>query len=84
MYNGIGRRGGEEFLILTKDDPSLIEKVRAAVEQLNIVFEGKTIKVTLTAGVEKKDKDKTLDKWIVAADEKLYFGKNNGKNRVVT
>ncbi|MCR5803070.1 MAG: hypothetical protein K6G47_02295 [Clostridia bacterium] len=25
-----------------------------------------------------------LDKWIVAADEKLYFGKNNGKNRVVT
>lgn len=80
----VSRWGGEEFLILTKDDPSLIEKVRAAVEQLNIKFEGETIKVTLTAGVEKKDKSMTLDKWIVAADEKLYFGKNNGKNRVVT
>lgn len=79
----VSRWGGEEFLILTKEDPSLIEKVRAAVEQMEIISEGETIKVTLTAGVEKKDKNMTLDKWIVAADEKLYFGKNNGKNRVV-
>lgn len=79
----VSRWGGEEFLILTKEDPSLIEKVRATVEQLDIKSEGETIKVTLTAGVEKKDKSMSLDKWIVAADEKLYFGKNNGKNRVV-
>ena len=61
----------------------MIEKVRSAVENLNVVFEDQTIAVTVTAGVEQKKKEVTVDKWIVAADEKLYFGKNNGKNRVI-
>ena len=42
------------------------------------------IKVTLTSGVELKNKEIKFNKWIVAADEKLYFGKNNGKNRVIS
>lgn len=67
--------GGEEFLILTKEDPSLIEKVRAAVEQMEIVSEGETIKVTLTAGVEKKDKSMTLDKWIVCSTSERITAK---------
>lgn len=79
----VSRWGGEEFLILTKADHELIEKVRSAIENLNVVFEDQTIAVTVTAGVEQKKKEVTLDKWIVAADEKLYFGKNNGKNRVI-
>lgn len=79
----VSRWGGEEFLILTKADHELIEKVRSAVENLNVVFEDQTIAVTVTAGVEQKKKEVTVDKWIVAADEKLYFGKNNGKNRVI-
>ena len=79
----VSRWGGEEFLILTKGDHELIEKVRDSIEHSAVEFEGQTISVTLTAGVEKKSKDLSVDKWIVAADEKLYFGKNNGKNRVV-
>ena len=79
----VSRWGGEEFLVLTRADHELIEQVRSAVEKLNVVFEGHTIAVTVTAGVEQKNKDVTVDKWIVAADEKLYFGKNNGKNRVI-
>ena len=79
----VSRWGGEEFLILTKADHELIEKLRSAVENLNVVFEDQTIAVTVTAGVEQKKKEVTVDKWIVAADEKLYFGKNNGKNRVI-
>lgn len=78
------RWGGEEFLILTGSDSGLIEKLRKAVEDLTIEFEDKVIKVTLTAGFERKNKELTLDKWIVTADEKLYQGKNSGKNRVVT
>ncbi len=80
----VSRWGGEEFLILTGDDSGLIEKLRKAVEDLTIEFENKEIKVTLTAGFEPKNKELTLDKWIVSADEKLYRGKNSGKNRVVT
>ena len=49
-----------------------------------IEFEDQIIKVTLTAGVELKNKDIKFNKWIVAADEKLYIGKNSGKNRVVS
>lgn len=79
----VSRWGGEEFLILTNGDSALIEKLRKTVEDLSIEFEDKDIKVTLTAGFEPKNKELTLDKWIVSADEKLYQGKNSGKNRVV-
>ena len=79
----VSRWGGEEFLILTKSDHELIEKVRSSVENSKVLFEDQTISFTLTAGVEKKNKELSVDKWIVAADEKLYFGKNNGKNRVI-
>ena len=41
------------------------------------------IKVTLASGVELKNKEIKFNKWIVAADEKLYIGKNNEK-RVVS
>ena len=47
-------------------------------------FEGREIRVTFTAGVELKNKDIAFNKWIIAADEKLYAGKHNGKNRVVS
>ena len=80
----VSRWGGEEFLILTTEGTELIEKLRRAVEDMIIELEDQIIKVTLTAGVEIKNKDIKFNKWIVAADEKLYIGKNNGKNRVVS
>ena len=80
----VSRWGGEEFLILTTEGTELIEKLRHAIEDMVIEFEDQIIKVTLTAGVEIKNKDIKFNKWIVAADEKLYIGKNNGKNRVVS
>ncbi len=79
----VSRWGGEEFLILTDDGTETIEKLRQAVENINVEFEGQEIKVTITAGVEEKDKSVALNKWIVAADEKLYIGKQNGKNTVI-
>ena len=79
----VSRWGGEEFLILTDDGTETIEKLRQAVENINLEYEGQEIKVTITAGVEEKDKSVALNKWIVAADEKLYIGKQNGKNTVI-
>ena len=79
----VSRWGGEEFLILTDDGTETIEKLRKAVEDISLEYEGQEIKVTITAGVEEKDKSVALNKWIVAADEKLYKGKQNGKNIVV-
>jgi diguanylate cyclase (GGDEF)-like protein len=80
----VSRWGGEEFLILTEEGAGQIERLRRAVEDMIIEFEGREIRVTFTAGVELKNKDIAFNKWIVAADEKLYAGKHNGKNRVVS
>lgn len=79
----IGRWGGEEFLILFEGAPGIIEKLRSTVEDTVFEFDGRKIDVTVTAGVASMDKEISLDKWIIEADEKLYYGKNNGKNRVV-
>ena len=84
----ISRWGGEEFLILVEgtvggNGQELLERLREKVQNSNIVFEEKEIKVTLTAGLSDKDRNVSLDKWIMSADEKLYSGKHSGKNKVV-
>ena len=83
----ICRWGGEEFLILTNrslnDAADTAEKIRYAVEHCNLVFNGSSIKITMTLGVSEFDPSSTVDKAITAADQKLYIGKNSGKNRVV-
>lgn len=84
----ISRWGGEEFLILVEgtvggNGQELLERLREKVQKSNIVFEEKEIKVTLTAGLSDKDRNVSLDKWIMSADEKLYSGKHSGKNKVV-
>ena len=80
----VSRWGGEEFLVLTEGDAELFEKLRQVVESSTIdLMHPQTVKVTITTGFELKNKDVTLDDWIAAADEKLYQGKNSGKNKVV-
>lgn len=83
----ICRWGGEEFLILTnrslEDAADTAEKIRSAVESCCLVFNGVTIRITMTLGVSEFDPSSTIDKAITAADRNLYIGKNSGKNRVV-
>ena len=79
----VSRWGGEEFLVLMSSDTSILETLRTTVEAMTVTYEGNEIKLTLTAGFELKNKAITLDNWIAAADEKLYQGKNSGKNKVV-
>ena len=79
----VSRWGGEEFLVLMSADTSILETLRKNVEAMTVTYEGNEIKLTLTSGFELKDKSITIDNWIAAADEKLYQGKNSGKNKVV-
>ncbi len=83
----ICRWGGEEFLMLTNrpldDAAGIAEDIRAAVENCHLKFGDNDIRITLTLGVSQYDPNSTVDKAITAADQKLYIGKNNGKNCVV-
>ena len=82
------RWGGEEFCFfipnLNLDEAGvLMNDLCYAVEKLRLEYEDHSFTVTLTIGVEEYDFVSPLDTLIESADEKLYMGKNAGRNRVV-
>ena len=82
------RWGGEEFLILSPGAVAssgyrLIESLRENVEAEDFEFEGTAIKVTITCGLADHSAGRSVDQWVSEADDKLYRGKREGKNRVV-
>ena len=88
-YGFVARWGGEEFLmvfdrtsLLMAENSlwGLLDKIRAA----EIRYDNYVIKVTMSYGVSEWDKEKSVDDLIRDADDKLYYAKNNGRNRVVS
>ena len=79
------RYGGEEFIAVLDSEGSYekLETFRKAIENEVIEFEGNKHKITITIGVAKYKKDISVEKWIELADEKMYSGKNSGKNKTV-
>jgi diguanylate cyclase (GGDEF)-like protein len=87
------RYGGEEFaLILRNTDVNqaalLAERIRRAIEKLEIVHNGRRIPCTVSLGIAHTAPDKhggapiqTSQALIEHADERLYRAKNNGRNR---
>ena len=80
------RWGGEEFIILAaadKCDSGILEKLRTNIADLRMNYENKDINVTVTIGTEDYSDKYGIDEWISYADQKLYLGKQSGKNKVV-
>ena len=79
------RYGGEEFIVVLEKNRCFekLEKFRKNIEKEVFSYEGHDHKITITIGVYNYQKDLTLEKWVKFADEKMYSGKNNGKNQVV-
>lgn len=82
------RWGGEEFLLVFTDCSlqqgieymdNLIHRIRL----MDIRYGGEVLHVTMTFGMSEYDPNRTVDAIINNADKKLYFGKQNGRNRVV-
>ncbi|MBR4429750.1 MAG: GGDEF domain-containing protein [Clostridiales bacterium] len=83
------RWGGEEFVILLKDTDLVsakgrVERLRKTVESNPTSFFGKQIFVTLTIGLEEYRENYTEPEAVIRkADERMYYGKQHGKNIVV-
>ena len=82
------RWGGEEFCFFMPNKNldeagSLMIDLNVAVCHMPLNFEGIDFSVTITAGVEEYDFLSPLTDVIQQADEKLYIGKNSGRNQVV-
>ncbi|MCR5743275.1 MAG: GGDEF domain-containing protein [Lachnospiraceae bacterium] len=80
------RWGGEEFIFFSRGecDMSVLDTLRERIAGEEFKFGDKTLGVTVTIGASCYDSERTNDSWISDADEKLYYGKKNGKNQVVT
>lgn len=81
------RWGGEEFLLVYKLDfeqtKERAAKLQQSIREHEFCYQGTSIQVTLTFGVAKGASHKDYEQVITQADQRLYIGKNNGRNQIV-
>lgn len=82
------RWGGEEFLLVfdrmyAGDAYTELEYILESIRQLKTVYLENTVKVTMTFGITDGDTKIGVNALLRAADDKLYYGKSNGRNQVV-
>lgn len=84
----VSRWGGEEFLFVFSgfngdDTYPMMEDLRKKIESYDFNFFTHDFHLTMTFGVEEYSARFGTDEAIKKADEKLYIGKEQGRNQVV-
>ncbi len=85
----ICRWGGEEFFFAFSDNGDIahtyVDELRTRIEAMEITdpSTGEVFHITMTFGVEEYDFTSTITELIKRADDKLYAGKDSGRNRTV-
>ena len=83
------RWGGEEYIFIGSMKDGIdkayqrLENFRKSVESYPFCYEGRNFDVTITLGLAAYEPGISADEWMSRADQKLYDGKHDGKNRVV-
>ncbi len=83
----VARWGGEEFLLVFADcsyeqAKDRIEGILEEVRRTEVIFGESKVRVTMTFGISQGSAD-GIDEILRDADEKLYQGKNSGRDRIV-
>ena len=91
----IARWGGEEFLILLRNDRLfkkslskekvvlILDRVRQKIQNSSIQYKDEVISITVTFGVVSSLDCSNVSEMINLADDCMYEGKHSGKNKVV-
>ena len=84
----VARWGGEEFIMIfpgmNGDEAcASVYSLQDQVRKSTVKYEDFEIKVTLTYGLTEYDFNSQLDRNIKDADDKLYIGKDKGRNVVI-
>lgn len=84
----ISRWGGEEFLIIFPqmngdDARALLDVISSKIRKMEFRAGEKTFKVTVTFGLAEYGFNGDADALVKEADNKLYYGKEHGRNQVV-
>ncbi|MCR5655623.1 MAG: GGDEF domain-containing protein [Lachnospiraceae bacterium] len=81
------RWGGEEILVLVDDSyqvaVTVAERIRKAVANHLFRLDEKVVHITITIGAAEYTEGDTIRELVASADERMYYGKQHGKNRVV-
>ena len=85
----VARWGGEEFLIgfenKSKDKAAkILGSILNEIRRTTIEFNGMVIDVTMTFGLVSGNEAKNMESLFKIADNRLYIGKESGRNRIVT
>lgn len=88
VHDVVARWGGEEFIcLLPETDNSgashVAEKIRSTVENHRYECDRHNLMITVTLGVSAYNSSYTIEECIHQADQSLYTGKAQGRNRVV-
>jgi diguanylate cyclase (GGDEF)-like protein len=81
------RFGGEEFVMILsnarqREIKKVIDRLRRKVEDMVIIYNNKPIKVTLSIGVTRYERNDEVKDLLLKADKALYEAKSTGKNKV--
>lgn len=84
----IARWGGEEFMLAfdktdLEESRQYLEQMLDKIRAMEILYDDMIIKITMSFGVISGADDSDVGALLRKADARLYYGKMNGRNRVV-
>lgn len=86
--DSVARFGGDEFAIgcrgtTQKQAFKKVERIRKAIQNLSVEWEGQQISITMTFGISSTENATTFDLAMQQADQALLAAKKAGKNRTI-
>lgn len=84
----VSRWGGEEFLIVFPnmngdEAKTILDKIRSRIKKIEFDTGTKVFSITITYGLAEYAFDGNAEAVVKEADDKLYIGKENGRDQIV-